>query len=366
MTEFEGELIAGGTFTMAGGVPVNRIAAWNGSSWRALGNGIEAPPGWTPFLTALYVHQGQLVAGGVRYDSQLVQQNIVTVWDGAAWHDLGAPGYYLLALSEYQGQLIAGGDFTGSTNEGVSIWDGSAWQPPAMTVPNEIQCLAPYQGRMMAGGTIGTVVAWDGAAWSTVGTTTAIYRGTVDSLAVWGTRLVAGGDFYAHVANGSGYGQNIAVFDGVVWQSPGYAPGRVRALTEFNGKLVAAGEFAAIGSVSLSRIGSWDGNVWRPLQSGLNNTALALCATGNRLFVSGFFSTAGGLSQPGLAQWIESSADFNGDGDSGTDADIEAFFACLAGDCCLRCGSADFNGDGDSGTDADIEAFFRVLAGGSC
>jgi hypothetical protein len=60
------------------------------------------------------------------------------------------------------------------------------------------------------------------------------------------------------------------------------------------------------------------------------------------------------------------SADFNGDGDIGTDADIEAFFACLAGSCCATCGSADFNGDGDTGTDADIESFFRVLAGGSC
>jgi hypothetical protein len=59
-------------------------------------------------------------------------------------------------------------------------------------------------------------------------------------------------------------------------------------------------------------------------------------------------------------------ADFNGDGDIGTDADIEAFFACLAGTCCPTCGSPDFNGDGDVGTDADIEAFFRVLAGGTC
>jgi hypothetical protein len=59
-------------------------------------------------------------------------------------------------------------------------------------------------------------------------------------------------------------------------------------------------------------------------------------------------------------------ADFNGDGDVGTDADIETFFACLAGSCCATCGSADFNGDGDVGTDADIEAFFRVLAGGAC
>jgi hypothetical protein len=60
------------------------------------------------------------------------------------------------------------------------------------------------------------------------------------------------------------------------------------------------------------------------------------------------------------------SADFNHDGDVGTDADIDAFFACLGGSCCATCESADFNGDGDLGTDADIEAFFRVLGGGSC
>jgi hypothetical protein len=61
------------------------------------------------------------------------------------------------------------------------------------------------------------------------------------------------------------------------------------------------------------------------------------------------------------------SPDFDGDGSPATDADIEAFFACLAGNCCPTCpASADFNGDGDTGTDADIEAFFRVLAGGPC
>jgi hypothetical protein len=60
--------------------------------------------------------------------------------------------------------------------------------------------------------------------------------------------------------------------------------------------------------------------------------------------------------------------DFNGDGDLGGDADIEAFFACLAGQCCASCWpfGADFNADGDSGTDQDIEAFFRVLSGAPC
>jgi hypothetical protein len=59
-------------------------------------------------------------------------------------------------------------------------------------------------------------------------------------------------------------------------------------------------------------------------------------------------------------------ADFNGDGDLGTDGDIEAFFSCLAGSCCATCGTVDFNHDGDLGTDGDIESFFRVLAGGAC
>jgi probable HAF family extracellular repeat protein len=60
------------------------------------------------------------------------------------------------------------------------------------------------------------------------------------------------------------------------------------------------------------------------------------------------------------------SADFNGDGDLGTDGDIDAFFACLGGNCCPTCARADFNVDGDIGTDEDIESFFRVLAGGPC
>jgi hypothetical protein len=62
------------------------------------------------------------------------------------------------------------------------------------------------------------------------------------------------------------------------------------------------------------------------------------------------------------------SVDFNCDGDVGTDADIDAFFACIAGACpASPCeNTSDFNNDGDSGTDADIEAFFSVLAGNPC
>ena len=70
----------------------------------------------------------------------------------------------------------------------------------------------------------------------------------------------------------------------------------------------------------------------------------------------------------GILQGNCGSIDFDGDGDEGTDADIEAFFIVLAGGVCPTgtCGSIDFDGDGDEGTDADIEAFFRVIAAGPC
>jgi len=60
------------------------------------------------------------------------------------------------------------------------------------------------------------------------------------------------------------------------------------------------------------------------------------------------------------------STDFDGDGEKGTDKDIEAFFAAIAGVTSPLWESADFDGDGDVGTDADIEAFFRVLSGKPC
>ncbi|HYE62041.1 MAG TPA: PA14 domain-containing protein [Phycisphaerales bacterium] len=96
-----------------------------------------------------------------------------------------------------------------------------------------------------------------------------------------------------------------------------------------------------------------------------------------------YFEAGGGaavqvsMSSPSLtkavipaSRWLVPAAmctqDFNGDGDAGTDQDIEAFFACLGGNCCVTCGSSDFNNDGDTGTDQDIESFFRVLGGGAC
>jgi subtilisin family serine protease len=103
------------------------------------------------------------------------------------------------------------------------------------------------------------------------------------------------------------------------------------------------------------------------LRESLENTATDLGDPGrDDLFGHGLINAVAARAY--IASHLCGSADFNCDGDTGTDADIEAFFACIAGSCpAAPCnGTADFNADGDVGTDADIEAFFRVLGGGSC
>jgi hypothetical protein len=111
---------------------------------------------------------------------------------------------------------------------------------------------------------------------------------------------------------------------------------------------------------------------WGSVVSGARTSVLTISGVGGadaRVYSVDVSNSCNGDLSASVALTLStccSDPDFNHDGVPGTDADIEAFFACLAGSCCLRCGSADFNADGDAGTDADIEAFFRVLAGGSC
>jgi hypothetical protein len=55
---YNGELIAGGDFTTAGGVAANNIARWNGNAWQPLGSGTNGG------VNALIGYNGELIAGG--------------------------------------------------------------------------------------------------------------------------------------------------------------------------------------------------------------------------------------------------------------------------------------------------------------
>ncbi len=79
-----GNLYAGGQFTTAGGVAANRIAKWDGTSWSALGTGMSS------IVYALaFDASGNLYAGGQFTTAGGVAANDIAKWDGTSWSALG-------------------------------------------------------------------------------------------------------------------------------------------------------------------------------------------------------------------------------------------------------------------------------------
>ena len=56
--------MVGGEFTVAGSAAANRIARWDGSSWRLLDRGMERITPVYVAVHALTVYHDQLIAGG--------------------------------------------------------------------------------------------------------------------------------------------------------------------------------------------------------------------------------------------------------------------------------------------------------------
>jgi len=92
-------------FEFAGGVSVQFIARWNGTSWQAVGGPMSNQ------VRALALSGGDLIAGGAFNLANGVYSPKVARWDGAVWQALGSglppPGAY--SLSEFRGEPIAGG-----------------------------------------------------------------------------------------------------------------------------------------------------------------------------------------------------------------------------------------------------------------
>ncbi|MDD5719992.1 MAG: hypothetical protein PHQ53_09945 [Candidatus Krumholzibacteria bacterium] len=124
------ELIAGGMFTTIGGISAGRIARWDGAQWRTLGTGANNT------VRALATYQGQLIAAGDFTTAGGIPAAHIARWDGSAWHPLGdgVGGQSVIdgvtALLGSTEDLFVGGDFTEAQGEiarGVAVWDGAAW-----------------------------------------------------------------------------------------------------------------------------------------------------------------------------------------------------------------------------------------------
>jgi hypothetical protein len=86
LTNFNGLLILGGQFTEVNGVTVNRVAAWNGSTWSALSGPAEV--GVNGDVFAVTAHWGFLTVGGAFTQAGGQAVSNIARWNGSAWSNL--------------------------------------------------------------------------------------------------------------------------------------------------------------------------------------------------------------------------------------------------------------------------------------
>lgn len=130
-TEFNGDLIVGGSFFTMDGVVVNRIARWDGMGWTSMGTGLNQ------MVRSVLVHQGQLyVAGDFTATADgTTQLAYLARWDGSAFQPVGTglSGKVQDLLSMPNGLWMAGSfrytaDSTVALNQ-FAVFNGDSFAP---------------------------------------------------------------------------------------------------------------------------------------------------------------------------------------------------------------------------------------------
>ncbi|MCU0863600.1 MAG: hypothetical protein MUC36_07420 [Planctomycetes bacterium] len=345
-----GDLVVGGQFTIAGGLPCNAIARWDGSSWSGFGNGATPSAGSSfPAIEALArVANGDLIATGNFAAIAGVPATGIARFDGNSWTAMGNMagqpffgGYSLTELAN--GNLVVGGGFSSIgvvAAENVAQWNGSTWSPIGPGIAGIVhEVLTDGAGQLFAigGQTQFTVQRWSGTAWSAVGNLQALQLGRMPN-----GDLVAGGaglrrwtgtawvtlsgisdpvSALAFAANGelliggwfpsaTGTVMNgVARRSGGAWLPLGSGPLTLPdeivtgLLALPNGDVIAVGTFTA-----RNRIARWNGATWQSLGGGLAGGAFPMAKsviqlTSGDLVVVGRFTTAGGIAATNIARW---------------------------------------------------------------
>lgn len=313
---YNGELWVGGRFLSAGGVPKTRnLARWDGTSWKSVVADTPAER-----VKSLFVADGKLYVGGeFSRIANLAGTNGAAIWNGSEWSAVGTglPSGVLpsrvnaFALTP-SGVYLGGSFYLPDSTEQVSLakWTGNAWTEVAITLHlQEVSALAVQGTDLLIGHSTFGLKRWNGTAFSDVGTT---YRPGIRCILVSGTHVYAGGDASArpdYTEPAPVHLVSLAKFSGTAWAELGAGvQGTVHSLMASGGQIYAAGEFMQAGGVPAVRISRWNGTEWSPVVSagsggGVGGRVRAVLDAGNKIYVGGDFTVAGGVVANRIACW---------------------------------------------------------------
>ena len=261
LSVFDDQVIVGGHFGTAGGVSVDNLAAWDGDSetWNDLGGGVLG--GSIPRVHALAVFDGDLIAGGDFDFAGGVPAFNVARWYGSQWHAMGAGTGVIESMAEFEGSLYVSVS-TGSG--GMQRWDGSQWH----AVPGGFNnfSMTVWDGKLISG--FADPLAFDGKTWTVLPGWSSQGSGFLTYVVFEGDLIIGGG---FQDAAGIPEADGLVRFDGTAWHAmdtdTGTVAGAMTAGWVHNGELISdGGVFHPDGSFSTWRRLGW---AWTDLNSGL-------------------------------------------------------------------------------------------------
>ena len=226
-----GDLVIGGSFAEIDGVAAENVAVWNGSTWSALGQGVDGR------VTALAeAPDGSLIVGGYFATAGGSPASRIARWSGGSWSTLGSglptpPGS--IAVNEH-GQVMV--EFSGIAPVSPQHFDGQSWTiqvlPGALFVTDLV---AAPDGDFLFSGLFGGPVP---------GQSSSIARWSAGSVTLSGPQqaqglvltAAAGGDVYgAFWSLVPGGGRSLYRLSGSTWQQIGGFDGSLEKLEALPG-----------------------------------------------------------------------------------------------------------------------------------
>jgi hypothetical protein len=279
MVIYNGDLYVGGFLTDADGVVCNGIARWDGVQWSALGGGVthsDGNPGQVWGMRViddeLYVCGRFVVAGGG------LTVNGLAKWNGTSWSDVqnfpffDAEGDVIHDCIIYNDELYVVGDFNGGVANGmlgIVKWNGNEWVGVGEVGTGQAVCMTVYQDKLYVAGYFTSemnpiypgrhIASWNGNSWDDVGGGLGNPNGPVYDMIVHDDKLYAVGSF---ITAGGTPAQFIATWDGNEWCDLGtVASGGLLAVESFQDTIYVGSGPVSLNGSELSSVSKLAGPV---------------------------------------------------------------------------------------------------------
>jgi hypothetical protein len=328
---FDNKLWIGGSFTKAGGAPINSIGTLRAGVWSAQGKevsyltGLGPHIGWASNRVATIVANSKYVIIGGHFSTIAGKTaNHIAAWDKQTkqWTTLGeGVNGDVFALALDGNNLYVGGNFNyaGTVKaRKIAKYDlGTAtWSAMGDGAMRDVGSIAIDKDKNVYGMIFFTAEGtdfnnylgkWNGSEWSVFG---GPFIGYAEALAWQGNTLFVGGSL--RIADG-GAVDNIAQLFGGSWSAlNGGVNGTIYALCPVGQDLYVAGEFTRVDGELGYGVAKWDGATWDAMLTGLGNAGgYALARSNKGVYIGGSFISAGDVGSTvtvnNLTEWTGTS-----------------------------------------------------------